>query len=1097
MRKSRIAGRVALIVVIVIAILSQHRLAAQGVTGSIRGTVTDSSGAVAPDVQVTAIQVETGFKRQTKSDSRGNYSLVLLPVGQYRLEAEKDGFRKYVQSGITLNVNQVAAIPIRLALGAVQQTLEVRGDASLVQTTTNDLGETVHGQEIVDLPLNGRNFTQLGLLLPGDAPLTPGLLEQGGPTRLGQSYAVNGQRPESNKFLIDGVDNYNTMNAGFVLEPPPDAIAEFRILTNTAPAEFGHNAGSTTNIVTKSGSNQFNGDAWEFIRNNSFDTRNFFAQNVEPYKQNQFGGTLGGPIRKNKTFFFAYYEGLRNRQGETQAATVPSLSERQGDFSQSIDPSTGTVPPLINELTGQPFPGNQLPAINPISENILQFYPLPNEGTNQYVTTQMLSNNSNQFRIRIDHYLSQRDSVFVRYMFSAGSEVDPLSIEGANVPGFPVGESYAAQNAAIGETHTFSPTVVNVAEFSYLRNRLFFDEALNHTSLSSLGFQYSPTLASQVGPPFIEVQGYASVGDPITGPNDATQNTFSLSDSVSWIRGPHDIKIGGGYQRDQVNAVHGIASNGFFVFAPFPVSNAFASFLLGGPVVFLQGGGDLPRGLRSRNYNLFAQDSYKVNSRLTINAGLRYELPTPYTVLGNKTNLFEPGVQSTVVPSAPPGLLYPGDPGVPAGLVHIDYRGFAPRLGLAWDPTGSGRWSVRAAYGIFYDPFYNGGGGPLQAPISAPPWFKTIQEEPPANFADPLPAGQDRFAPNFANPQTLTLLTIDPNLRLPYAQDWNFTVERAFGQSWLLDVGYVGTKGTKLPRFIEDDPAVYVPGQSTADNVNQRRLYSGCTLAEPNNCIYGSIGLISGIANSNYNSLQASLHKQFSHGFEFLASYTYSKTLDDSSSFNITGSSTQSVAGENDLAQNPFDLEAEYGRSLFDARQRLVFSYVWQIPFWKKPGEWYRAVIGNWQLNGIFSASTGTPFTIYDSSDPSLQGQSPEISGSYSDRPNLVGNPNDGPKTPQDWFNLQAFQRVTQPGAFGDAGRNIVQAPGFAQWDFSLFKNFSLAESKTLQVRAEVFNILNRPNFGVPVNDINSPSFGQIQMASPPRLVQLAMKFLF
>lgn len=1093
---SSVAVRSVLATLIAMLLMGQV-LWGQQSTGSIRGTVTDPSGAVVPRAWVEAIEQQTGFTRQTRADAHGNYSLVLLPVGHYRLEAVKPGFRKYVQNGIVLSVNQVAAIRVRLVLGSSQQTVEVKANVGLVQTATNDLGETVRGQQIVDLPLNGRNFTQLGLLLPGDAPLTPGLLAQGGPTRLGQSYAVNGQRPESNEFLIDGVENYDTMNAGFVLEPPPDAIAEFRILTNTAPAEFGHNAGSTTNIVTKSGTNQFHGDAWNFLRNESLDSRNFFAQNVEPYKRNQFGGTFGGPIQRNKTFFFAYYEGLRNRQGETQAATVPSLLERQGDFSQSVDPSTGTVQPLINELTGQPFPGNKLPAIDPISQNVLQFYPLPNDGVNQFVTTQTLQNDGDQFGVRIDHYLSPRDSVFVRYMFSRGSEVDPLSIEGANVPGFPVGESYGAQNAAARETHPFSSTLVNVVEFSYLRNRLFFDEALNHTPLSSLGFQYAPTLGIQAGPPFIEVEGYASVGNPITDPNDATQNTFSLSDSMSWIRGRQDVKMGGGYQRDQVNAVHGIASNGFFVFAPFPVSNAFASFLLGGPVVFLQGGGDLPRGLRSRNFYLFAQDSYKVNSRLTVNAGLRYELPTPYVVLANKTNLFEPGVQSKVMPSAPPGLLYPGDPGVPAGLIRTDYRGFAPRFGVAWDPTGRGRWSIRAAYGIFYDPFYNGGGGPLQAPISSPPWFKTIQEEPPASFANPLPPGQNPFAPDFASPQTLTLLTIDPNLRLPYAQDWNVAVERSFGQDWLLDVSYVGTKGTKLPRFVEDNPAAYVPGESTAANVNQRRLHSGCTLAEPNDCVYGSVGLISGIANSNYNSLQASLKKRFSYGVEFLASYTYSKTLDDSSSFNITGSSPQSVAGENDLAQNPFDLAAEYGRSLFDARHRLVLSYIWQMPFWKQSRHWYQASLGNWQLNGIFSTSTGTPFTVYDSSDPSLQGQSPEISGSYSDRPNLVGNPNNGPKTTEGWLNLQAFQRVTQPGGFGNSGRNIVQAPGFAEWDFSLFKNFSVAESKTLQVRAEAFNILNRPNFGVPVNDINSPSFGKIESAAAPRLIQLAMKFLF
>ncbi|HTV56905.1 MAG TPA: hypothetical protein VMI06_18580, partial [Terriglobia bacterium] len=272
---------------------------------------------------------------------------------------------------------------------------------------------------------------------------------------------------------------------------------------------------------------------------------------------------------------------------------------------------------------------------------------------------------------------------------------------------------------------------------------------------------------------------------------------------------------------------------------------------------------------------------------------------------------------------------------------------------------------------------------------------------------------------------------------------------------------------------------------------------SGCTLANPNDCVYGSIGLMSGIANSDYNALQSSLQKRFSHGMQFLASYTYSKTLDDSSSFDITGSSPQDSAGENDLAQDPFDLEAEYGRSLFDTRHRFVLSYVWQMPFWSQAHNWYEYALGNWQANGIFTASTGTPFTVYDSSDPSLQGQSPEISGLYGDRPNLVGNPNDGPKTPEDWFNLKAFQRVTQPGAFGSAGRNIVQAPGIAEWDFSLFKNFRLTESKTLQFRAETFNILNRPNFGIPANDINSPSFGQIQSAAAPRLIQLALKFLF
>jgi hypothetical protein len=570
----------------------------------------------------------------------------------------------------------------------------------------------------------------------------------------------------------------------------------------------------------------------------------------------------------------------------------------------------------------------------------------------------------------------------------------------------------------------------------------------------------------------------------------------------------HELKFGGEIQHDQLNTLLGIASNGFFVFAPVPiVGEAFADFLIGQPVVFLQGGGQLPRGLRASNFNLYAQDSYKPTSRLTLNFGLRYELPQPYSEIHNEDVLFVPNAHSHVFPSAPPGLLYPGDPGVGPGLVAREYRALAPRAGFAWDATGKGTWVVRSAYGIFYDPYYNGEGGPLQAPESAPPWFKTIQEEFPSSFANPLPPGSNPFAPTFAGAQSLTLLTLDPHIRLPYAQDWNFAVEHSFGQSWLLEIGYVGTKGTKLPRFVESNPATLcssLPASQQAScingeqqNVNLYRPYSGCTPVNPGNCDYGSIGLISGVANSNYNALQTSLRKRLGNTMAFLVSYTYSKSLDDVSSFNISGSAPQLVAGENDLAQNPRDLAAEYGRSLFDARQRFVFSYQWQLPYWESSLIWYKRVLGNWQLNGIFSTATGTPFTVYDSSDPSLQGQSPEISGFVGDRPNLVGNPNSGPRTASEWFNTQAFQHVTQVGTFGNAGRNIVQAAGLTQWDFALFKNFRLVESTTLQFRGEFFNLLNRVNFGVPNDDISSPTFGQVQTAGPPRQIQLALKLLF
>lgn len=1105
-----------------VCLLFAAALRGQETTASLGGIVLDPTGARVPLASVTAIQQETGFTRRTVTGAAGNYLLVLLPIGHYKLVVTAPGFRQYVQEGINLSVNQAAQVPVKLAVGLATQTLQVKADAPLL-ATTNDLGETVNDRQTVDLPLNGRNFSQLGLLLPGTAPLPQGLQIAGGTYRGGQSYSVNGMRPESNEFLVDGVENYNTVNAGFVLKPPPDAIAEFRILTNTASAEFGHNAGSNTNIVTRSGSNQTHGDVYDFLRNDALDARNFFSVNTEPLKQNQFGGTLGGPIRRDKTFLFGYYEGFRNRQGETQLTTVPTAAERLGDFSalcSSYTPQGLCADPhgtqLVNVFASPaaPLPFNQLPSptISSISQNLLAFYPLPNAanyGPNAYGTTQEVQNTADQFGLRLDHYISARDTLTFHYLFNNGSQVDPLSIAGANVPGFPVDENFRSQSAALEETHSFTPSVLNVARFSFLRNKFLFGEATNHTPLSAVGFQYAPTLASQVGLPFVEVGGYASIGNPITGPALDYQNTYSLTDSVAWVRGKHELKFGGEYQRDQMNTVLGIASNGFFVFAPAPITgDAFADFLIGQPEVFLQGGGELPRGMRASNFNAYAQDSYKVSARLTVNVGLRYELPQPYSEVHNENALFVPGAQSRLIPSSPPGLLYPGDPGVGRGLIPREYRALAPRAGFAWDPTGSGRWTIRSAYGIFYDPYYNGEGGPVEAPETAPPWFKTIEGQFPSSFANPLPAGSDLFAPNYAaGPQSLTLLTLDPHMRLPYAQDWNFTVQHSLGQGWLIEAGYVATKGTKLPRFVESNPPTLCstlplgqqPGCISGEqqNVNAYRPYSGCEPQNPSVCNYASIGLIAGITNSSYNSLQTSVRKRLSRGAAFLLSYTYAKALDDVSSFNITGAAPQLVAGENDLAQNPWNLEAEYGRSLFDARHRLVFSYQWELPFWRNGRVWYQRALGDWQLNGILSASTGTPFTVYDSSDPSLQGQSPEISGFVGDRPNLVGNPNNGPKTASQWFNTRAFQQNTQLGTFGNAGRNIVQGDGISEWDFALFKNFKLTESARLQLRGEFFNLLNQVNFGVPNDDISSPTFGEVQTAAAPRQIQFALKLLF
>jgi Carboxypeptidase regulatory-like domain/TonB dependent receptor len=1125
MRQSSTALRI--LATLLFAIVVSRFSPAQQITGIIRGTIVDPNGAMVSNANVTASQMETGLVRSTVADREGSYVLLELPIGHYQLQVQSQNFEKYVQLGISLNVNQVATVNIHLHVGSDKEQIDVQADAALVQEAISSLGETVTQRQILDLPLDGRNFSQLGTLQPGVVPLTPGLLQAGGPARQNQAYAVDGQRPESNNFMIDGADNESAVDGGFVLRPPIDAIAEFKILSHNANAEFGRNTGSTTNIVTRSGTNSYHGAAWEFLRNDAMDSSDHFTRTVQPLKQNQFGGSFGGPIVKDKTFFFGYYEGFRNRQGETVAATVPSAAEKTGDFgllctSIPHDAFNGGGN-CTNTLTNQLDPNGQLTVfggavpfnqfsqigqpIDPVAANMLSFFPSPNNGSNGFITTQTLVENNDQFGLRLDHYLTSADNLNFRYMFSTGPTTNPVSPSGASVPGFPVGEYDRAQNFVSQETHVFSPNTIGVVRFSFLRNTFLLSQHLNHESPADLGFQYQPTLPEAEGPPFIQIGGYASVGDPITGPRNTYQNTFDLSGSLSEIFGRHQLKFGGGYRRDQINGLQGIATNGFFVFAGIPsqagflYNDGFANYLSANPVVFLQGGGDFGREIRDRAFNAFAQDDYKVTSRLTLNLGLRYELPLPATENKNRVNLFVPGAQSKVIPNAPPGLLYPGDPGVPAGLIPAEKTAFAPRVGFAWDPRGDAKTVVSAAYGIFYEPYYTGQGGPLQDPISAPPYLKTQQLgwRPGFSFANPYP-GPNPFGVAF--PEPMTLLVVSRNLRLPYAQDWNLNIQRSLGSDFLFQIGYVGTTGVKLPRLIEGDPAAFIPGASNPNNVNQRRLYSGCTLAQPNNCIYSSVGEIAGLSHSNYNALQTSLRKQFAHGLSFLAAYTWSHSIDDVSSFNITGSASQAVAGENDLAQDPFNLAAERGRSMFDSRNRFVLSYEWNVPFLQHSTQWYGKVLGDWQLNGIFTAMSGTPFTVFDSNDVSLQGQAPEISGFSSNRPNVTGNPNSGPHTAAEWFNVDAFHQLHpdpqgQVQVFGNEGRNAVLGPRYVNWDFSALKNIRLTESKQLQFRGELFNVLNHTNFRLPVSDIESATFGQIQSDVAPRVIQVALKLLF
>jgi hypothetical protein len=1071
---------------------------AQAPVGTLEGQVTDPASALVADAQVTARQAQTGLTRIVRSSHQGTFHFSDLPIGTYLLEVRAQGFAQYSASSIRIDIGQVVSWPVQLQIAAGHTEVIVVGEGVTVDISPT-MGNVISERETVDLPLNGRDLTQLGLLQPGVAPMTAGLAEAGGIARSGQAYAVNGQRPESNNYLLDGAGNVDSVNGGYALRVPVDAVSEFRILTLNAPAEYGNTSGATTSVVTKSGSNAFHGDLYEFLRNNAMDSRNFFASQVEPLHRNQYGATLGGPVRKNKDFFFVYYEGQRDSEGKTQAAIVPTAAEKAGDFSGLADPSTGRPAPLINEFTGQQFPGNEIQAYmqSPIAVAAAKLYPLPNIGTNVFESTQLGSTNYDQGGLRLDHYFSEIDQLFLRYSTSSLHQFDPLPIAGAGVPGFPVTDDIMTNSLTTSLVH-LSPRMVQTFRASFLRNEFLNGQAVNHTPGSSLGFDYRPTLGLNQGVPYLIVSGYASLGNPITGPQNTYQNDYQGSYSIAMTRGRHNLKFGADLMREQINVLFGIATNGFFVFAPFPASDSFASFLLGQSVQFFQGGGQFDRGLRKWVTAGYAQDEFRLSQRLTLNFGLRYEVNTPYTEIRNRLNAWAPGQRSTVYPNAPAGLLFPGDRGVPAGIAPIDWHQFMPRVGLAWNPFGDNKTSVRAGYGIFYDGFTNGSGGPLQAAVSALPWTQAYQLPGPGfSLANPYGGAATPFGTgNFVAPATV--LTVQSGMKPPYSQNWNLSIERVIAKDYLLDVRYVGNKGTHLPRFIEANPSIYGPGVN-ANNNSEIRKYTTCNAAGV--CNYGSVGLLADDSGSTYHALEVAFSRQFSRGVSFLASYWYSKSLDYISSLNVAGSAPTLVAGENDLAQNPFNLAAEHGPSLFDARQRFVFSGSYALPKWQAASRAAALITNGWQLNVISSLSTGTPFTVYDSADVSLQGSAPEISGFYSSRPDLISNPNTGqPHTANQWVSRAPFLQlnpVTQAGQFGNEGRNVVRGPGIEDVDLSLFKYFNIDERRRVQFRAECFNLLNHANLGLPENDLQSPAFGQILQSGPPRLLQLALKFIF
>ncbi len=955
----------------------------QTTQGGIVGTVHDQKGANIPDVDLTVTNPSTGLQRHTKTADNGVFRVMALPPGVYQIRAEAAGFATTTTNSFEIGVDQVRDLEIVLKIGTKTETVEVQSEAALTQTESSKLGEIIDNRKVEELPLNGRDFAQLARLNPGVASSGGGGGQQGGEGGV-SGYSSNGQRSTSNNFMVDGIDNNDYFGGAAAQIPSIDSIQEFEVQTNTFAAEFGRNTGSVVNLVTKSGSNLLHGSAYEFFRNDVLDARNYF--NDSPFRKsalrlNQFGGTLGGPILKNKTFFFLNYEGFRRAAGITRITNVPTPDERAGKFTdQNGDPITI--------------------AVNPVSQQIFNtLFPVPNltNPSGNFISSPLQTDSTNQFLVKVDHHLNATDSLSARFSRTGIDTFFPFTPgqSGTNISGYGLEQTGDNDLVAISYTHVINPRTLNEARFGFTRsNILLVTQAGPQAATFGFNTGFPPGAPLNLGNiPMLSfsagfVSGSAAVtnlGGGIDQPNRTATNTFQWIDNLSRTTARHSFKLGGDIRYTQLNRLYDLAFNGQITFSgldntagtdsmgsPVNIPNPLIDFALGLPDGALQFVGDSHRNFRFTSYGIFAQDSFKLRPNLTLNYGLRYELntvlheahgrlsswwPQKYTTFLDPTN---PNVQTNLPALEASGVVTQNGVG---GVYDGDHNNFAPRIGLSWDLFGNGKTILRAGYGVFYETIIgNIPGNVMLNPPYLPDYFT------PFPFA---------MWPNPFGPSSFPVLTItQQNLRTPYAQHFNLGFEHQLPGRMLLGIAYVGTTGTKLPRFVQIDQAYITKAQ--IDNLSPDVVTRMELLGIPpqvaqslnNNQLYGAMPSIVrtpyfGFAqlfqaqdsvSSNYNSVQAKLDKRFSHGLSFLMSYTWSHSIDGASVFFGSGANATTI-----FPQDNYNLNAERGRSDFDIRHRLSFSFNYEVPVWRS----LPSVLGKgWELGGILTLQTGQPFSV-------------------------------------------------------------------------------------------------------------------------------------
>ncbi|MBI3698219.1 MAG: TonB-dependent receptor, partial [Acidobacteria bacterium] len=1021
--------------------------AAQTTTGSIVGTVTDPSGGVVSGAGVTVTNMGTGISVKTNTDSAGNYVVTPLLVGRYSVSVEATGFKKAVASDITVNVQDRVRVDLTLEVGAVAETVEVTGAAPTLQTDTSYLGQVVDSQRIMDLPLNGRYFTRLAVLAPGTAPTPAGARDEktGG-------FSANGVRPYQNNYLLDGIDNNSLSedlvnDASFVLGPPPDAIGEFRVQTNSMSAEFGRSGGAVMNVTIKSGTNDFHGTFFEFLRNSKLDAKNYFDagdQPIPPFKLNQFGASGGGPVLipglyngKNKTFFFADYQGTRIRTGRTFLASVPIAAWRNGDFSgfdKIYDPATTAT--VGGRATRQPFAGNIVPAsrFDTPAKKLIDQFPQPNtrgDRDSSGVANNLLTNPSepdetNHFDVRMDHQFSNKDTFFARFSFSNQDLTPPSSIP-APLGGADFGSGNFlnyARNAVISETHIFTPRTINEFRAGYTRNRsLRLQFNADQNTAAQLGIPGIPFASNNGGLPAFDVNGLNSFGGAQYQPTVEISNVIQISDNLSLIRGKHTFKLGAEIKpRVNFTILQPESPRGFFGFSGDFTKDPQNENSTGlGTADFLLGAlssanitSFVDNTFQQPGYFFYLQDDWKVTRKLTLNLGLRYdfvfEAREKYDAQGS-FNLWTGALDIVKGRNDPLPSNFikqiPINRNAPRELVPNDKNNFGPRIGFAYNIRP--KTVIRGGYGIFYTSYE---AGPLSIPNMGnnPPFFQkaTFDEDSivvPNRRVNRLSQGFP--ADSLSQPEDPELFALDPGFRNPYVQHWNMSVQQDLGRSMVFELSYAGSKGTKLYEFRNGNQATPTADSSISRNSRRPRPFISAALAHYCSC-----------NSSTYSGLLAKLEKRFSGGLSLLSSYTWGKSIDERSQASLGFHNGGGIRDQ----RHP---DWEKSRSDYDIAHRFVTSYTYELPFGhgKKFGASAKGaanhLIGGWQLMGIHAFQTGTPRTVRAN-----RGVSNADGENRPDR--ILGvETQPGSKSPSQWFNAAAF-RPAVPGTFGNSGRNII-----------------------------------------------------------------------